>query len=289
LFLAVVLLCACGRPSAVAPRPTAVNEVSVARAVLYDGARYKTLRLRFIGNEHAESTALARELTITHGLVDRELLDHDKLLIASFYYDRAYLDVSITESVTTSADAVTVTFTIREGSPYHVRSIAAWEDISGKRTDPIAWSNKLRPGDLFRRAELLHSLDVMRTAYQDLGYASVEANPDFDYDQQSHELTIRVPVTRGPVTYFEQIDIVGEGKLAQDVIRKELLVKVGDRFSMSALIASKKKLIDSAWFTQVDFATFPGTTKDRIRLSVEVAERPASSPGEVALSAMSEQ
>jgi outer membrane protein insertion porin family len=279
--LAVFALLGCARttPTAV-PQSAQASEVTLTRAVEYDGARYKQLRVRFVGAEHAHPTDLARELSVVYGLVDRDHLDRDVVLLQAWYYDRGFVNMKVTEAVTVAGDEVTVTFVIREGATYRVAKLEVFEEVG--HAAPLGWTPALHPGDVFRLRKMVDALHAVRKAYRDLGYAYVEADPSTDIDHARREISITVPIRRGPVTYFESIDIVGAEKLALAVIKSELTVSIGDKYNESALELSKKKLEQTAWFRTVAFATFPGSTPDKIKLSVEVEERPSTAWGQVA-------
>lgn len=281
MALALFALLGCARAlPVVAPQSPEPREVTLARIVEYGGARYKQLRVRFVGADHAHPTDLARELSVVYGLVDRAHLDRDVVVLQRWYYDRGYMDMTVAEAVTVRGDEVTVTFVIREGATYRVAKLDVFEEDA--HTAPLGWAPALRPGDVFRLGKMVDALHGVRKAYRDLGYAYVEADPSTDIDHARREISIRVPIRRGPVTYFETIDVVGADKLALAVIKNELTVKVGDKYNESALELSKKRLEDSAWFRSVAFATLPGSTPDKIKLSVEVEERPSTSWGQVA-------
>ena len=89
---------------------------------------------------------------------------------------------------------------------------------------------RANPGDYFNRAELLEDLQAVSTLYRDHGYANVEATPQTNVDPENHEVDVIVPVVRGPLVHFERIEVRGNTKTRDKVIRRELEVAEGEPF-----------------------------------------------------------
>lgn len=274
--VAFALALGCAHAQPVAP-PTAPpsNDVSLTRPVRYEGLDYRRLRLRFVDAEHLRAGAIAHELQIVHGRVDGDLLHYDELVVLGWYFDHGYVAAKVASTAIGAGDTLTVTFTVVEGSVYRVRSLEVLEGGA----PALGWKPPLQAGDVFSRIALARALDRVRRTYRDLGYAYMTAAPETSIDTTRNELTIRVPVERGPVVTFETIDVVGLHTIALPTVLAQLLVAPGDRYHETKLEDSKKRLLETAWFTRVDLATHQGSTPDKIRLSVEVDERPSSSPG----------
>jgi outer membrane protein insertion porin family len=273
---------ACAAKPAAAPEPPTVNEISFARPTEYGGKRYKRLRVELSGATQLRAVEIARDLRVMFGSVEPDVLAYDRLIIAAWYYDHGYVTVKVDDVVSTHGDEVIVTFTVREGNAFRIRAIDVFEEVDGKRVAPLGWKNKVRAGDLFQRAVVATALMDIRRAYRDLGYAYVEADPITELHPDSHQLSLRVPITRGPIAYFEKIDVSGNVKVPADAIRKEVLVHIGEPYNETKLEQTKKNLETSAWFETVAIATVPGTSKDKIVVSVEVKERASTSFGEIA-------
>lgn len=274
-------LMACAKP-AVAPSPPTVNEISFKRPVEYGGKRYQRLRIELAGADHLRAGEIVRDLRVMFGVVDPEILEYDRLVLNAWYYDHGFVAVKVSDVVSIHGDEVVVTFTIREGEVYRVRALDVFEDVEGKRAPPLGWKNTVHAGDVFQRAVVIRAMDDVRRAYHDLGYAYVEANPESTVDPEKHEISLRVAIRRGPHTTFEAIDVTGASKIPLAAIRNEIAVHVGEPYSETKLEQTKKNLEASAWFETVAIATFDGSSKDRIRVSIEVKERASTSLGEVA-------
>ncbi|MBI2390698.1 MAG: hypothetical protein HYV09_14000 [Deltaproteobacteria bacterium] len=286
-FLAAASLSsACG--GAPAPRPLPVTQASeelvLPRRTSHEGHAYARLVLRFIGIEHAPARELVRDMLVTHGLVDQATVDRDGLVILGWYMDHGRIEARVTNEVTAdrAADRVTVTFRVHEGEIFRVRALDVYEALDGKRAPALGWVPKLRPGDIFRRMELITSLDAVRTTYHDLGYAYADVVPKIVTDSAAHQVSIEVPVARGPLTFIERVRIAGHHATSEATIRGELLFKEGDRYSDKALLDSKQRLLDTEWFESIALSMTDGSAVGKVVISVEVTERPASKLPKVA-------
>jgi outer membrane protein insertion porin family len=129
-------------------------------------------------------------------------------------------------------------------------------------------------GEYFNRAELLEDLQSIRTLYRDHGYANVEANPQTQLDPETHEVDVTVPVERGPLVHFERIEIRGNSKTRDKVIRREMEVAEGDLFSETKLERSKRRITALGYFERVDVSTEAGSSPDKMTVYIEVSEKP---------------
>jgi outer membrane protein insertion porin family len=132
---------------------------------------------------------------------------------------------------------------------------------------------RAKSGDVFNRAELAKDLQAVRTMYRDEGYANVEADPETQLDPDKQQVDIIVGIRRGPPVYFERIEVKGNTKTRDKVIRRELQIVEGQLFSESRLETSKKLITALGYFERVDISTEEGSGPDRINVNIEVGER----------------
>ena len=204
-------------------------------------------------------------------------------VISALYYDRGYLQVSINTPrvmLTPDRSGVELSITIEEGPRYKIRRFRVFErDAEGKEVEPIGGRRKLRgllraeSGDYFNRAQLLEDLQAVRTLYRDEGYANVLADPETTLDAASHEVDVVVPIVRGPLVHFGRIEVAGNTKTRDKVIRRELEIVEGDKFSETNLERSRRRVTALGYFERVDITT-QDEGSERIGVLVEVAEKP---------------
>jgi outer membrane protein insertion porin family len=272
--------------------PQKNNEVEVKFRITEHG-QVSVRRITFIGNEHISSDEL-RSLMFTGnagffafgsgGPFRQDAFERDIAVLSAMYYDRGFLSVAISTPrimLTPDRNGIEVSITIDEGPRYKIRQLRVYEKgPDGREVEPIDGRRNLRmmvraeAGQYFNRAELLEDLQSIRTLYRDHGYANVEANPQTQLDPETQEVDVVVPVERGPLVYFERIEIRGNSKTRDKVIRREMEVEEGDLFSESKLDRSKRRITALGYFERVDVSTEAGSTPERMTVYIEVAEKP---------------
>jgi outer membrane protein insertion porin family len=268
------------------------NEVSVKFKIV-EHSQVSVRRVTFIGNESVTDEEL-RALMFTGqssffsfgsgGPFRQDAFERDIAIINALYYDRGYLAVQIhTPRVMLTPDrsGIELSISIEEGPRFKIRQFRIYERGSdGREVDPIGGRRKLRnlvraqSGDYFNRAQLLEDLGQVRTLYRDEGYANVAANPETKIIGDSHEVDVVVPIERGPIVYFERIEVLGNTKTRDKVIRREMEIREGHKFSETKLERSRRRITALGYFERVDVGTSPGSAPDRINVQVEVGERP---------------
>lgn len=268
------------------------NQVSVTFAVT-EHSQVSVRRINFIGNEHISDDEL-REVMFTGrmsilsfgsgGPFRQDAFERDIAVINAMYYDRGFLAVQIhTPRVMLTPDrtGIVVSVTINEGPRFKVRQLRIYErGPDGREVAPLEGRKKLRsmidaqPGDYFNRAELLEDLGAVRTLYRDHGYANVAANPETKLVSETNEVDVIVPIERGNLVFFDRIEVHGNTKTRDKVIRRELEIVEGQKFSETLLERSRRRVTALGYFERVDVSTTPSTSQDRLNVEIEVVERP---------------
>jgi outer membrane protein insertion porin family len=271
--------------------PQKNNEVKIRFKVI-EHNRVSVRRVTFIGNTSI-STSELRAVMFTGnpgilafgsgGPFRQDAFERDMAVISALYYDRGHLQVSINTPrvmLTPDRNGMELSITIEEGPRYKIRRFRVFErDAEGKEIEPVGGRNKLRSlvraesGDYFNRAQLLEDLQAVRTLYRDEGFANVIADPETTLDPGSQEVDVVVPILRGPLVHFGRIEVSGNTKTRDKVIRRELEIVEGDKFSESNLERSRRRVTALGYFERVDLTT-QAEGDDSITVVVEVAEKP---------------
>jgi outer membrane protein insertion porin family len=250
-------------------------------------------RVTIIGNENVSDAEL-REVMYTGqggffsfgsgGPFRQDAFERDVLMLNALYYDRGYLSVQVAAprvDLTPDRTGIEVTLSLVEGPQYKIRRLRIFEvDADGREVEPLGGRRALRemlrakPGDVFQRAELALDLQRVRTLYRDAGYAHVEADPETNLDPENEFVDVIVPIRRGPLVHIERISVRGNSKTRDKVMRREMEVEEGDLFSETKLEDSRRRIISLGYFERVDFSTEEGSEHDKIRVNIEVVERP---------------
>ncbi len=266
----------------------------IVRFSIKEHEQVSVRRVTFIGN-HSIPEEQLREVLITGnggffsfgsgGPFRQDAFDRDVFVLSSLYYDRGFLSVQINAPrvmLTPDRSGIELAITIHEGPQYRIRSIRLFErDAEGKEVEPIGGRRHLRemvrarPGDVFNRTELAKDLQDVQTLYRDAGYANVKAEPATDIDQDRNEVDVIVPIQRGPLVHFGRIEIRGNSKTRDKVIRRELEIAEGELFSETKLERSRRRVMSLGYFERVDISTEQNSGEpDTINVNLEVGERP---------------
>jgi outer membrane protein insertion porin family len=204
-------------------------------------------------------------------------------MMSALYYDKGYLSVQIGTPrimLTPDREGIDIAVAIREGPRFTIRQLRVFErDADGHEVSPLGGRQALRQmlraqsGDPFNRAELIKDLQAVRTLYRDAGFANVQAEPETELDSTHNQVDIIVPILRGPPVRIERIEVKGNNKTRDKVIRRELEIEEGQLFSETRLEHSKRRITALGYFERVDVSTEQGSAPDRIVVNVEIGEK----------------
>jgi outer membrane protein insertion porin family len=272
--------------------PQKNNEVTI-KFKIAEHNQVSVRRITFIGNESISDDELRAAMITGNpgffafgsgGPFRQDAFERDIAMISALYYDRGYLTLQVSTPrvmLTPDRNGIEVSITLEEGPRYKIRQLRVYErDENGKEIEPIGGRRKLRntvrakSGDYFNRAELLEDLQTVETLYRDHGYANVIANPETKLIPDTNEVDVVVPIQRGPLVYFERIEVKGNTKTRDKVIRREMEIIEGQLFNETNLERSRRRVTALGYFERVDVSTTAGSKPDRVIAVVEVIERP---------------
>ncbi len=217
------------------------------------------------------------------GVFNRDAFSQDYSNIRSFYGDRGYLDADVADGeLALSPDRrfVHITIPVEEGPQYHMGEIRARElvargekelfpeDVLNESIEPV-----LAVGDVASTAKIRMIQQDIERRYKDNGYAYVNVVPSSRQDRDTLKVFLIYEVQKGPLVYIERINILGNDKTAEKVIRRELALQEGDLYSEGLKEASENRVLRLGYFTEADISSSRGSAEDKIILNVEVTER----------------
>ncbi|WP_437901518.1 outer membrane protein assembly factor BamA [Sorangium sp. So ce124] len=273
-------------------KPERENQVTL-KFTIKEHSPVTVRRITFIGNHNISDEEL-REVMITGqggffafgtgGPFRQDAFERDVLVINALYYDRGFLAVQVATPrvmLTPDRTGIEVTITINEGPRFRIRSLRVYErDADGREIEPLGGRRALRemvrakPGDWFNRAELAKDIGAIQTLYRDAGYANVEAAPDTQLDPDRREVDITVGIRRNQLVHFGRIEIRGNTKTRDKVIRREMEVEEQQLFSETKLERSKQRITALGYFERVDISTEQGDDPQHINVNVDIGEKP---------------
>jgi outer membrane protein insertion porin family len=247
-----------------------------------EGRQMKIERIAIHGNKGVTDNQIKeamatqeRQYYILRGTVQRQRLEDDIERILGLYNDHGYLHARV-ESHDVAVDRekarVTINVTVVEGAQHHVSSVT----LSGVTLMPeteLLRNIKLKAGEVFSRGKLRESVKALEELYSNVGRASAEINPRID-QLPNNRIAVTFDVNEGPTVYVERINIAGNVRSQDKILRREFQMAEGDIFTLRKLQRSRQRLVNLGYFEKVEVTTAPGSDKTKILVNVDVTERP---------------
>lgn len=206
------------------------------------------------------------------GNLDSEVLKTDIERLTAFYYDSGYVNVKVDEAqIKRTEDGLEVTIRIEEGDSYQVGVVKLAGDMVGDKERALG-KLEMKSGETFRASNLRKDILSLTDAYGDLGYAFVNVEPLTEVDPDKKAVGVTYKIDKGPEVYFDRIEISGNTKTKDEVIRRELLVQEQQRFSGNQLKLSRSRVQRLGLFQDVNLTTQRSDQPDKIDLLVDVKE-----------------
>ena len=252
-------------------------------------------RVSFVGNEAFGDGTLRGKIRTTESAwwrflssddrYDPDRLNLDRELLRKFYLTEGYADFRVVSSVAELApnrDGFFITFTISEGDRYKFGKVDVTSRFQGLDVDVLKSFLTISEGDWYNADEVEKSVSNISEAVGSLGYAFVDVRPNIRRNKDNNTVDVTFDVQEGPRVYVERINISGNTRTLDKVIRREFRLAEGDAFSTAKVRRSQQRLRNLGFFEKVDVAAAPGSAPDKTNLEVQVVEQ---STGEISLGA----
>lgn len=204
-------------------------------------------------------------------------LQADEEALRRFYYNRGYADFQI-ESVTPVFDeaknAYTITFKMNEGERYKIGNVQVQSTVDGVTTESMSHVLKTKTGDTYSAKRIEDTVLAINDRVADTGYAFAKVEPLGDRNFADHTISLTYSIDQGPRAYVQRIDIRGNSKTRDYVIRREFDLTEGDAFNQTLVQRAKRRLEGLGFFQTVNISTQPGSEPDQVVLIVDVTEKP---------------
>jgi outer membrane protein insertion porin family len=208
---------------------------------------------------------------------DPDRLNLDRELLRQFYMKNGYADVRIV-SATADLDrdgrGFFITFTIEEGERYRFGPIDVESALPSVNVDALRHVILTRTGRVYNAEKVEKTIEALTIEVSQQGYAFGQVRPRFERDEATHTMGIVYTIDEGPRIYIERINIVGNFRTEDNVIRREFRLSEGDAFNRLLVEAARKRLRALGFFKTVDIDTQPGSAPDRVIIVVKVEEQP---------------
>lgn len=253
-------------------------------------------RIVFIGNKRFSDSQLRSEINTSEtawyrflssdDIYDPDRLAFDQELLRKFYLRNGYVDFQVVSAVAELApdkEGFLISFTVAEGEQYDVASVevrSQLPDLDGAVLKPLASDIEVdEPYDVEAVDEVVQALTNEVGRY---GYAFVDVRPRVNRRRDERKVDVLFEVGEGPRVYVERIDIVGNVRTLDEVVRREMRLAEGDAFNRAKVAESERRIRRLGFFETVKIENAPADAPDRTVVTVEVTEK---STGELSFGA----
>ena len=212
------------------------------------------------------------------GIYRQEESDRDSDRIRALYLDNGYIDVKVSKpevEYSEKKEGFVVTYRIEEGNQYQVKDIKVEGDLVASE-DELMKLLTLQIGKPFSRAAIAEDISRLTTFYGDKGYAFANVDPDFKIDRENLTVDISFKIEKGKEIYIRSIDIAGNIRTRDKVIRREIPIQEQQLFSSSRIQAIRPRVFRLGYFEEnIEVSTdrVPDT-EDQLDINVKLKEKP---------------
>ncbi len=262
---------------------------------IQEGGVTKVESIRFVGNKRYDDGRLRSEISTKEAIwyrflssndrYDPDRLSFDQELLRRFYLSQGYADFNLVSAVaelSNERDKFFVTFTIEEGERYKVGDIKVNSNLRNFDASVLNPEISFATGDWYNADRVQEVVDRLTDALGDLQYAFVNVRPDISRNRESKTVDITFDISESPRVFVERINVNGNVRTLDKVIRREFLLVEGDPFNKSKLARSEQRLRNLDFFETVSVNARPGSAPDKTVIDVDVSEK---STGDISIGA----
>jgi outer membrane protein insertion porin family len=249
-----------------------------------EGEKYTISEIRIEGLALVEEDELLRKIQTSEykwwsswitgtGRLHRDMLDNDKNLLKQELYDYGLIDASVSDPMISQEDKeLKIKFVVKEGPQYKVGDIAVTGDLLEAGEASTLEGIESKSGEVFNRSHLRGDAQMISDKFSDIGYAFVNVVPGTKVRGEEKLININFQVSKGNLSIVDRINIRGNQKSYDNVIRREMTIVEQDTFSSSKVKRSQELLLRSGYFEEVNVVPENIPNEDKVNLNVNVKE-----------------
>ncbi|MCM5559020.1 outer membrane protein assembly factor BamA [Pleomorphomonas sp. JP5] len=252
-----------------------------------EGPRTEVSQITFVGNKAYSDYRLSSIISTkesglfgwfkTSDTYTPEKLSADQEALRRFYYNHGYADfrvVSATADFDRQQNSFFLTFTVDEGERYKYGDVKVETTLPDLNADDLKAMTLTRSGDTYSAAEVDKSLEAITTAVAAKGYAFVQVRPRGDRDYANRTIAVTYFVDEGTRAYIERINIIGNDRTRDYVIRREFDIGEGDAYNQVLIEKAERRLKNLGYFENVRIWSEQGSSVDKVIVNVQVDDKP---------------
>ena len=251
-----------------------------------EGARTVVRSVNFVGNRAYSSYRLKEVIKTSESgplsflqstnVYDPDRLEADRELIRRFYLKHGYIDVRVLGAMVEydpSRHGFMITFTIEEGEQFRSGTVDVTSTVKGLDPQQLRWRLRVYSGDVFNAEAVEKSVEDMTIEASRQGFAFASVRVRSDRDNAARRVNFVFTVEDGARVYIEQINIRGNTRTRDNVIRREFDVAEGDPYNRALISRAERRLKNLSYFKDVKILTEPGSAPDRVIINVVLEEQ----------------
>ncbi|PKA39871.1 outer membrane protein assembly factor BamA [Rhizobium sullae] len=260
--------------------------------VIDEGDRTKIASINFVGNNAYSASRLAAVISTKRSnflsfLTRKDVYSEDRLhadeeALRQFYFNRGYADFKIISSDAAFDEATnkyTLTFNVEEGPRYNFGPVTVQSTVEGVTGEQLQGLVRTHEGEVYSAKDVQMSMEAISDQVASAGYPFARVTPRGNRDLGNNTIGVEYLVDQGDRAYVERIEIRGNSRTRDYVIRREFDMSEGDAFNQQMITKAKRRLEALGFFSSVNISTAPGSSPDRVVVIVDVQDQSTGSFG----------
>lgn len=255
-----------------------------------DGPTTKIQRINFVGNREFSDSQLRRVISTSESAwwkfftssdtYDRDRLDFDSELLRRHYLKNGFADfrvLSANAELARDGGSFFITFTVEEGPQYEFGESTVATSVPSLDTGQLSGVLKSREGATYDATKVDKSIENLTIEAGKSGFAFAQVRPRAERDEENRRISVVYQVEEGPRVYIERIDIVGNVRTLDRVVRREIRLVEGDAYNRILVDRARRRITALDFFRKVNIKEQRGSSPDKVILVVEVEEKSTGS------------
>jgi outer membrane protein insertion porin family len=255
-----------------------------------DGPTTGVSKINFVGNKIFSSDTLKGQIATeesrwwkflaSNDNYDPDRLQFDRESLRRYYINRGYADFKVLSAVaqlTPDRKSFYINFTVEEGLRYRFGTVTINSKIGELPADQLRPLVDVHQGDIYSQEDVQKAIDALTNAAGTKGYAFAEVHPRIKHNPKTKTIDLGFEIAQGPRVYIEKINIAGNTRTLDKIIRRQFRLQEGDAFNRVLIDRSRSRIRSLGFFKSVDVKPVPGSQPDRTNLTVDVTEQSTAS------------
>lgn len=271
----------------VEPKVVQLNQNRIDLVFEIDEGKKATIsKIFFTGNDFYDSDKLRKVINTSENrwysfysgndTYDPDRVAFDKELLRQFYTAHGFADfkvVNVVAEIARDKESFILTFMLEEGDRYQFGSVAIESTLPNLQIEELYENVETKPDTIYDAQQVESSIDNLTDKLNDIGYAFVDIRASLDRDADNNIIGLVYNISEGPKVYIGRINIAGNVRTLDRVIRREFRIAEGDPFNAAKIRRSRQRIQNLGFFEKVEVDSVKGDSPDKANINVTVVER----------------